>query len=61
MAEQADHTLVEVCRDGEHSTFYPPEECGHIFIIKRQDTTEKGIENNSTGPDVHLGSGIQLS
>ena len=36
VTEKADHTLVQIVRDGEDSRFYLPEECSHVLIIKWQ-------------------------
>jgi hypothetical protein len=61
MAQEADHTLVEIVRNWEDSRLDLPEECGHMLIIKWQSTTQQGIQHNPTGPDVHLRPSIQLA
>ena len=61
MTEQADNTLVEIVRDGEHARLDLPEESCHVLVVKGQRAAEERVEDNSAGPDVHLGARVQLA
>ena len=54
MTEETDHALVEVIGDGKHSRLYFPEQCSHVLVIERKGAAKEGVEDDSTGPDVHL-------
>ena len=38
-----------------------PEERGHMLIVKGQSATEESVEDHTAGPDVHLGTSVQLT
>ena len=60
MAEKTDHALVQIVRDGEDTGLDLPEECGHVFVIEGESSTQQGVEDHTTGPDIHLRPCIQL-
>ena len=61
MTEKADNTLVEVVRDGEHARLDLPEESCHMLVVEGQRAAEERVEDNSAGPDVHLGTSVELA
>lgn len=59
MHEESGNGAVEVFWDVKHT---PPdllEEGGDVLVIKRQRAAEKGVEDNTAAPDVHLRASVQ--
>lgn len=40
-------------------TFDLSEKTGNVFVVEGKSSTEKGVEDDTTRPDIHLGTGIQ--
>ena len=61
MAEETDHTLVQVIWNGENTRLDLPEECGDVLVVKRESPAQESIKDNSAGPDIHLGTSVELA
>ena len=46
VTKKTDNFLVKIFRDGEDSRLNPSEKCVDVLIIKRKDTTKKGVEHH---------------
>ena len=38
-----------------------PEESGHMLVVEGEGAAEEGVKNDSAGPDIHLGTRVQLA
>ena len=61
MAQETDHALVQVIRDGENSRLDLPEERGDVLVVKGESPAEESVQHHSTGPYVHLGTSVELA
>ena len=60
VAEQTDHTLVQIIRDGKDARLDLPEECRDVLVVKGESPAQESIQDHSAGPDVHLGTSVEL-
>ena len=56
-ARQAEHTICESPRPLE-STLDFAKQRGDVLVIEGQAAAQKGVENDATGPHIHLGAGV---
>ena len=61
VAQETDHTLVQVIRDGENTRLDLPEESGDVLVVEWESPAQESVQHNSTGPDVHLGTSVELA
>lgn len=59
MHEESGNGAVEVFWDVKHTSPDLLEESGDVLVVERQSAAEKGVEDNTTAPDVHLWASIQ--
>lgn len=56
--QKANNGGVQVLRREEDPIADLLEECWHVVVVKRQRSTQQGIQNHSAAPDVHLRPGV---
>ena len=59
MHEESGNRAVEVFRDVKHTSPDLLEEGGDVLVVERQSAAEKGVEDNTAAPDVHLWASVQ--
>lgn len=59
MHQQSGDRTVEIVWDVKHTPSDLLEERRHVLIIEREGATEKGIQDDTTAPDIDLGTCIQ--